>query len=302
MSKISSYSLADEPLQLSDRLIGTEAPRPTPSATPLATKNFSLGELLQLFSSEFPAASLQAVLDTGNIATQNITLFGNISSTLITPDNIKDMFGNEGNTFQFLSKATNGINWVDLPSSNLQDVLDTGNTATQNITLTGNVSSTRIIPGNIQDGDSSIGVSGQLLSKSPSGIKWIDVPSSFTAGLNDVLLVGNTATNDILLTGDIHISGSFYDSDDSPGTAGQVLSSSGTGTEWIDAPQEDKTYIYIQSSPSVLWNIQHNLNKFPSVSVVNINNVTAYGEITYIDENNLQIEFSAGFSGKAYMN
>jgi nitrogen fixation protein len=129
MSKISSYSLADEPLQLSDRLIGTEAPRPTPSATPLATKNFSLGELLQLFSSEFPAASLQAVLDTGNTATQNITLTGTITTSVIKPDEIEDVLGSQGSTFQFLSKAVGGINWVDLPIvyPTLDEVLDAGN-------------------------------------------------------------------------------------------------------------------------------------------------------------------------------
>jgi hypothetical protein len=64
----------------------------------------------------------------------------------------------------------------------------------------------------------------------------------------------------------------------------------------------DKTYVFIQNTPSLVWNIQHNLNKFPSVSVVNINNVLLYGEVTYVDLNNLIIEFSAGFSGKAYMN
>jgi hypothetical protein len=64
----------------------------------------------------------------------------------------------------------------------------------------------------------------------------------------------------------------------------------------------DKTYVFVQPSPSTLWTITHNLNKFPSVSVVNINNITMYGDVTYLTENTLQIEFSAGFSGKAYMN
>jgi len=88
MSKIATYSLADTPLQLSDRLIGTEAPRPIPSSTPLATKNFSLQELLQLFSENFPAATLQAVLDAGNIATQSIELTGRITATIVKPTNI----------------------------------------------------------------------------------------------------------------------------------------------------------------------------------------------------------------------
>lgn len=117
MSKIATYSLADSPLQLSDRLIGTEAPRPIPSSTPLATKNFSLGELLQLFSSNFPAATLQAVLDAGNIATQDITLTGTIYVDLIKPTNIEDMLGSQGTPFQVLSKAIGGFNWVDPPGS-----------------------------------------------------------------------------------------------------------------------------------------------------------------------------------------
>jgi len=62
------------------------------------------------------------------------------------------------------------------------------------------------------------------------------------------------------------------------------------------------TFVYTQNTPAVTWTIQHNLNRFPSVSVVNINNLLVYGQVTYIDANNLIIEFSAGFSGKAYMN
>lgn len=306
MSKISTYSLADTPLSLSDRLIGTEAFRTTPTPTPLATKNFSLGELLQLFSQNFPAASLQAVLNTGNTATQNITLTGTITTTLIKPINIEDSSGSQGTTFQVLSKGTSSISWANLPIVNLQEVLNTGNTATQNLILVGNITSTKIIPGNIQDDNASIGTTGQVLSKTALGIRWITNPTPIASGLADILSVGNTATNDITLIGDInatnaHITGSIYDSNDSPGTAGQILSSKVTETEWIDIPS-DKTYIYIQATPSTTWNINHNLGKFPSVSVVNINNVLLYGQVTYIDSNNITIEFSAGFSGKAYMN
>lgn len=64
----------------------------------------------------------------------------------------------------------------------------------------------------------------------------------------------------------------------------------------------DKKYTHTQPTPSTNWIIEHNLNKFPSVSVVNNNNLLMYGETTYIDENNLTINFSAGFSGKAYLN
>jgi hypothetical protein len=201
MSKISTYPSADTPLLLSDRLIGTEAIRTPPTSTPLATKNFSLGELLQLFSSNFPAASLQAVLNTGNTATQNITLVGTIDVTLIKPDNIEDTSGSQGTVFQYLSKGASSINWVDLPIDSLQAVLDKGNTATQNINLIGNITSTKIIPGNIQDELSNLGIAGQFLSKTATGIRWVNTPTPATPGLGDVLATGNTAINDINLTG-----------------------------------------------------------------------------------------------------
>lgn len=197
MAKISTYPLADVPLQLSDRLIGTEAFRPVPSPTPLATKNFSLGELLQLFSSNFPAATLQAVLDAGNTATQNITLTGTISTTLIKPVNIEDTSGSQGLTFQVLSKGTSSINWVNIPIDNLQAVLNAGNTATQNITIFGDITSTNIIPGNIKDETGSYGLAGQVLSKTSTGLKWIVNPTSLTPGLADVTSVGNITTLDI---------------------------------------------------------------------------------------------------------
>ena len=68
---------------------------------------------------------------------------------------------------------------------------------------------------------------------------------------------------------------------------------------WIEA---DKTFIFTQAVPATTWDIAHNLGKFPSVSVINSNNVVINGEVTYIDSNNIQANFSAGFSGKAYLN
>ena len=62
------------------------------------------------------------------------------------------------------------------------------------------------------------------------------------------------------------------------------------------------TFVFTQGVPATTWNIQHNLGKFPSVSVINNNNVVINGEVTYIDNNNVQLNFSAGFTGKAYLN
>ena len=62
------------------------------------------------------------------------------------------------------------------------------------------------------------------------------------------------------------------------------------------------TFVFTQGVPATTWNIQHNLGKFPSVSVINNNNIVINGEVTYIDNNNVQLNFSAGFTGKAYLN
>ena len=64
----------------------------------------------------------------------------------------------------------------------------------------------------------------------------------------------------------------------------------------------DKNFVFNQPVATATWNIQHNLNKSPSVTSVNINNIEVKGEIEYTDLNNLTITFSAGFSGKAYLN
>jgi hypothetical protein len=219
MAKISTYPSAETPLLLSDRLIGTEAIREIPSPTPLATKNFSLGELLNLFSVNFPAASLQAVLDTNNTATQDIYLTGRIESDVIKPFNIEDPTGSQGNTFQYLSKGTLGINWVDLPVDGLQDVLNKQNTATQNITLIGNITSTYITPNNIKDELLNTGNIGQVLTKSSTGIQWKNSSVPTAPSLADVLFTGNTATNDIILTGSFIKSG---------GTSSQFLKADGS--------------------------------------------------------------------------
>ena len=62
------------------------------------------------------------------------------------------------------------------------------------------------------------------------------------------------------------------------------------------------TFVFTQGVAATTWNIQHNLGKFPSVSVINNNNVVINGEVIYIDNNNVQLNFSAGFTGKAYLN
>ena len=64
----------------------------------------------------------------------------------------------------------------------------------------------------------------------------------------------------------------------------------------------DKTYEFTQTVPATTWNIQHNLSKFPSITVIDTGNTVVIGQYTYIDNNNVTLNFSAGFAGKAYLN
>jgi len=64
----------------------------------------------------------------------------------------------------------------------------------------------------------------------------------------------------------------------------------------------NETYTFVQATASATWTVQHNLDKFPSVTMVLSTGQKGYGDIVYIDENNLTITFASAESGKAYMN
>lgn len=61
-------------------------------------------------------------------------------------------------------------------------------------------------------------------------------------------------------------------------------------------------YVYDQIISSKIWVVNHTLNKFPSVSVVDSGGSLVMGDITYINTSQLKISFNYEFSGKAYLN
>lgn len=67
--------------------------------------------------------------------------------------------------------------------------------------------------------------------------------------------------------------------------------------------QTAPTYTHLQSTPAATWTVNHNMNKYPSVSVVtSAGDIVGGADVNYIDPNKLTISFSAAFSGKAYLN
>lgn len=78
--------------------------------------------------------------------------------------------------------------------------------------------------------------------------------------------------------------------------------SSITGLEEELDRVSDKNYIHQQRSASDSWTIVHNLNKYPSITIVDSANNTVVGEVTYISLNEINIKFTGAFSGKAFLN
>lgn len=72
--------------------------------------------------------------------------------------------------------------------------------------------------------------------------------------------------------------------------------------EKLNNLESDKTYVYTQVFETTSWNIEHNLNKFPSVSIVDNENNQVWADVQYIDENTVKLNFSQGFTGKVYIN
>jgi len=64
----------------------------------------------------------------------------------------------------------------------------------------------------------------------------------------------------------------------------------------------DKNFVFTQSSASATWTINHDLNKFPAIEVVDSANDIVIGNVTYNSTSQITITFTAAFSGKAYLN
>ena len=51
----------------------------------------------------------------------------------------------------------------------------------------------------------------------------------------------------------------------------------------LNAKEADKHYEILINNPSKVWNVKHNLNKYPSVTVINNDRQVVIGSVEYID-------------------
>lgn len=65
---------------------------------------------------------------------------------------------------------------------------------------------------------------------------------------------------------------------------------------------KNPTYVHEQGVASDTWSIEHNLNKYPSVTLVDSAGTQFQGRVEYTDENNCIVYMNGATKGKAYLN
>lgn len=64
----------------------------------------------------------------------------------------------------------------------------------------------------------------------------------------------------------------------------------------------DKNFVFEQKQALATWVIVHNLNKYPTVSVIDSSGSEVIGEVSYDNINQVTITFKGAFKGKATLN
>lgn len=62
------------------------------------------------------------------------------------------------------------------------------------------------------------------------------------------------------------------------------------------------TYTHDQQTSSYTWVIEHNLGRYPAVSIVDSSGRLVVGNVQYTSNNIVTLTFKAKFAGKAYLN
>jgi hypothetical protein len=62
-----------------------------------------------------------------------------------------------------------------------------------------------------------------------------------------------------------------------------------------------RRHVHTQGVPSTTWEVTHTLGGKPSVMVVDTADTVVVGDVTYVSNTELRIEFTAPFAGYAYL-
>ena len=121
--------------------------------------------------------------------------------------------------------------------------------------------------------------------------------------LVDSILTQNANPGGTTLTiaGNLYVTGALRDSNNNPGALGEVLKSTVTGTEWglVSGSTE---IIPFNNVTTITATHTGALGTFPSITVVNNNNIVVYGEIAYVSTTQLTVTFASAQTGTLYLN
>lgn len=67
-------------------------------------------------------------------------------------------------------------------------------------------------------------------------------------------------------------------------------------------PAYNVSFTFTELIPTSTWNINHNMHRHPSIVIVDSSGNQFYGDIKFIDIDNLSITFGSGLTGTAYLN
>ena len=223
-------------------------------------------------------------------------------------------------SYVFDANVTDNDAWIGTEASNRQTKQFTAAAVAKYLNIKGKISISAQMIFKLVDlaaptaGDFVGPADGSLISAATT----MDLSITDVSGANTVAFITYLVGNNILISeqNDINNFGHFtIDSyvQKTPSVYTLTLTSlTGNGNFDVDkfydfavftlSSQGAPTFEFTQGVPATTWNIQHNLNNFPSITVIDNAGTVVSGQYTYIDNNNVTLTFSAGFAGKAYLN
>lgn len=64
----------------------------------------------------------------------------------------------------------------------------------------------------------------------------------------------------------------------------------------------DAYYLHAQNVPATDWTIDHNLNKYPAITVIDSGGTVVLGQIDHVSTAQAIVRFSVAFGGQAFCN
>jgi hypothetical protein len=219
-------------------------------------------------------------------------------------------------SYGFDNNVTDLDAWIGTDASNRRTKQFSAEAVAKYLNIKGKISISAQMVFKYKDTIESGAFTGPANNSSIAAITTMDISNADASGQNTVEFMEYLVGNDILISEQNDISKFGHFNITSYTTKGNdhtlVLANvGGNGNLELNKfydfavftlSSPDKTFEFTQGQPALVWTIQHNLNKFPSVSVVDTSNTVVNSQINYVDKNNITINNTAQFAGKAYLN